>query len=163
MHIGNSYAQVHTPKLLEVAIMKLSLKVGALIALILGSFLLLMIIGLTTLRIASSGDNQARVEQLFKSTFNIVVEIESYVKSGKMDEAQAKELATQLLRNNKYHKSEYVYVADENLNFIATPLDPELHGTSFHEFKDGNGRSVGKILQNAVNKTPRGIAQYEWT
>ena len=90
MHIGNSYAQVHTPKLLEVAIMKLSLKVGALIALILGSFLLLMIIGLTTLRIASSGDNQARVEQLFKSTFNIVVEIESYVKSGKMDEAQAK-------------------------------------------------------------------------
>jgi len=143
--------------------MKLSFKVGILIALILGSFLLLMIIGLTTLRIASGGDNQARVEQLFKSTFNTVVEIESYVSSGKMDEVQAKELATQLLRNNKYHKSEYVYVADEKLNFIATPLDPQLHGTSFHEFKDGNGRSVGKILQNAVNKNPRGIAQYEWT
>jgi len=143
--------------------MKLSFKVGILITLILGAFLLLMIIGLTTLRIASSGDNQARVEQLFKSTFNIVVEIESYAKSGKMTEAQAKELATQLLRNNKYHKSEYVYVADEKLNFIATPLEPHYHGTSFHEFKDGNGASVGKILQNAVNKNPRGIAQYEWT
>ncbi len=143
--------------------MKLSFKVGALIALILVSFLLLMVIGLTTLRIASSGDNQARVEQLLKSTYSTIVEIESYAKAGKMDEAQAKKLATQLLRNNKYHKSEYVYVADENLNFIATPLHPELHGTSFHEFKDGNGRSVGKILQNAVNKTPRGVAQYEWT
>ena len=143
--------------------MKLSFKVGILISLILGSLLLLMIIGLTTLRIASSDDNQARVEQLFKSTFNIVTEIESYVKNGKMDEIQAKILATQLLRNNKYHQSEYVYVADENLNFIATPLDPQLHGTSFHEFKDGNGRSVGKILENAVAKNTRGIAQYQWS
>jgi len=143
--------------------MKLSLKVGALVALILLSFVMLMVVGLTTLRIASSTDNKNRVEQLFKSTYNIVTEIESYVAAGKMDEAQAKQLATLLLRENKYHKSEYVYVADENLNFIATPLDPELHGTSFHEFKDGNGRSVGKILENAVKRNPSGIAEYEWT
>ncbi|MCO4798622.1 MAG: cache domain-containing protein, partial [Colwelliaceae bacterium] len=116
--------------------MKLSLKVGALIALILASFLLLMIVGLTTLRIASSDDNQARVEQLFKSAFNVVKEIERYVANGKMTEAQAKELATQILRENKYNKTEYVYVADENMNFIATPLDPQLHGTSFNDFKD---------------------------
>lgn len=143
--------------------MKLSLKVGALIALILASFLLLMIVGLTTLRIASSDDNQARVEQLFKSAFNVVSEIEKYVASGKMTEVQAKELATQILRENKYNKTEYVYVADENMNFIATPLDPELHGTSFNDFKDSKGNSVGKILKNAVNRSPNGIAQYEWT
>lgn len=143
--------------------MKLSFKVGALVALILISFLMLMFVGLTTLRIASSDDNQARVEQLFKSTFNIVVEIEKYVENGKMDEAQAKELATQLLRENKYNKSEYVYVADENMDFVATPLDPQLHGTSFNDFKDSKGASVGKILQNAVRKNPNGIAQYEWT
>lgn len=143
--------------------MKLSFKVGALIALILASFLMLMVVGLTTLRIASSDDNQARVEQLFKSTFNVISEIEKYVASGKMSEAQAKELATQVLRENKYHKSEYVYVADENMNFIATPLDPELHGTSFNDFKDSKGSSVGNILQNAVRNSPNGIAQYEWT
>ena len=102
--------------------MKLGFKVGALIALILASFLMLMVVGLTTLRIASSDDNQARVEQLFKSTFNVISEIEKYVASGKMTEAQAKELATQVLRENKYHQSEYVYVADENMNFIAKDL-----------------------------------------
>lgn len=143
--------------------MKLSLKVSALVALILVSFLMLMVVGLTALRIASNTDNQARVEQLFKSTYNIIVEMEKAVKRGEIKEEQAKALATQLLRENKYHKSEYVYVADEALNFIATPLDPQLHGTSFNEFKDGNGRSVGQILQNAVNKNPNGIAQYEWT
>ena len=143
--------------------MKLSFKVGALIALILASFLMLMVVGLTTLRIASSDDNQARVEQLFKSTFNVISEIEKYVASGKMTEIQAKELATQVLRENKYHQSEYVYVADENMNFIATPLDPQLHGTSFNDFKDSKGSSVGTILQNAVRNNPNGIAQYEWT
>ncbi len=124
---------------------------------------MLMVVGLTALRIASNDDNRARVEQLFKSTYNIIVEMEKYVADGKMSEQDAKKLATQLLRENKYHKSEYVYVADENLNFIATPLDPELHGTSFHEFKNGKGQSVGNILQNAVNKKPNGIATYEWT
>jgi methyl-accepting chemotaxis protein len=143
--------------------MKLSFKVGALIALILASFLMLMVVGLTTLRIASSDDNQARVEQLFKSTFNVISEIEKYVVSGKMTEEQAKDLATQVLRENKYNKTEYVYVADENMNFIATPLDPELHGTSFNDFKDSKGSSVGNILQNAVRNNPNGIAQYEWT
>lgn len=143
--------------------MKLSFKVGAMIALILASFLMLTIVGLTTLRIASSDDNKARVEQLFKSTYSIIKQIESYVADGKLDEAHAKELATHLLRENKYHKSEYVYVADENLNFIATPLDPQLHGTSFHEFKDGNGQSVGKILESAVRRSPNGIAEYNWT
>lgn len=143
--------------------MKLSFKVGALIALILASFLMLTIVGLTTLRIASSDDNKARVEQLFMSTYNFITEIESYANSGKLTNQQAKELATQLLRENKYHQSEYVYVADENLNFVATPLDPQLHGTSFHEFKDGNGRSVGKILENAVKRNPNGIAEYQWT
>jgi len=143
--------------------MKLKYKVGALIALMLTAFLLLMITGLMTLRYASNDDNRARVEQLFKSTYNQIVELESYVKEGKIELEQAKTLATRLLRNNKYHESEYVYVADENLNFIATPLDPELHGTSFHEFKDGKGSSVGKILQKAVDDNSHGIAQYEWT
>ncbi|WP_286233509.1 methyl-accepting chemotaxis protein [Thalassotalea sediminis] len=143
--------------------MKLRFKVSALIALILISFLMLMVVGLTALRFASNDDNRARVEQLFRSTYNIVVEMEKYVASGKMSEKEAKALAAQLLRENKYHKSEYVYVADENLNFVAAPLDPQLHGTSFHEFKDGQGKSVGKILQNAVNNNPQGIATYEWT
>lgn len=143
--------------------MKLSLKVSALVALILISFLMLMVVGLTALRIASNTDNQARVEQLFRSTYNIIVEMEKAVQRGEIEETKAKALATQLLRENKYHKSEYVYVADEALNFIATPLDPQLHGTSFNEFKDGSGRSVGQILQNAVTKNPSGIAEYEWT
>ncbi|NTS76456.1 cache domain-containing protein [Catenovulum sp. SM1970] len=143
--------------------MTLRKKVGLLVGLILASFLAIMVVGLFTLKVASNNDNKARVEQLLLSTYNAVVEIEKYAAQGKMTQEAAKELATEILRNNKYKKGEYVYVADENLDFVAAPYDPQLHGTSFHEFKDGKGQSVGKILLNAVNKQRSGIAEYEWT
>ena len=143
--------------------MSLRLKAWILVALILAALLGMMLTGLFTLRLASDSDNRARVEQLLTSTYSTVVQIEKYVAEGAMDEASAKALATRILRENKYSDSEYVYVADEKMNFVATPLDPQLHGTSFHDFKDGNGDSVGQILLNAVSKNASGTAWYEWT
>lgn len=143
--------------------MTLRIKVALIVGLILISFLAFMSVGLVTLRLASDFDNQSRVNQLFKSTYNFIVELEKYVDEGKMDNEQAKDLATHILRNNFYHDSEYVYVADENLDFVATPRDPQLHGTSFHEFKDGDGKSVGKILMGAVKQSPGKIAEYKWS
>lgn len=143
--------------------MSLRLKIWILTGLIFVGLLGIMLIGLFTLRYASNLDNSARVEQLLNSTYASVIQMENLAATGKLDEAKAKEFATQILRNNIYHNSEYVYVADEQLNFVATPLDPQLHGTSFHEFKDGNGKSVGDILQNAVNAANGKLARYHWT
>lgn len=127
------------------------------------SLFIMMLVGLFTMRHASSADNKARIYQLLKSAYNTVNQIEEYAASGAMSDEQAKELATMILRENKYKDNEYVYVADENMTFLATPHDPELHGTSFHDFKDGKGESVGQILLDAVAKQPKGIVEYEWT
>lgn len=143
--------------------MSLRVKIWILSGLIFVGLLCIMMIGLFTLRYSSNLDNEARVEQLLKSTYATVVEMERLAAAGTLTEEQAKTIATQVLRNNKYHSSEYVYVADEKMNFVATPLDPQLHGTSFHEFKDGNGKSVGEILQNAVTKSNGQTAKYHWT
>lgn len=143
--------------------MSLRVKIWILTGLIFIGLLSIMLIGLFTLRYASNLDNSARVEQLLNSTYASVVQMESLAATGRLDEVKAKEFATQILRNNIYHRSEYVYVADEKLNFVATPLDPQLHGTSFHEFKDGKGNSVGDILQNAVNSANGKLARYRWT
>jgi len=143
--------------------MSLRVKIWILSGLIFIGLLGIMLIGLFTLRYSSNLDNSARVEELLNSTYATVVQMENLAASGKLDEAKAKETATQILRNNIYHKSEYVYVADEKLNFVATPLDPQLHGTSFHEFRDGNGKSVGDILLAAVDKADGKTARYHWT
>ncbi|MER2491067.1 methyl-accepting chemotaxis protein [Catenovulum sediminis] len=143
----------------------LSLKgrVWLLVIVILGCFLALSSIALYTLKVASDSDNKSRVKQLFQSTYSTITSLEKMVSKNQLAEAQAKEIAIHLLRNNIYHKSEYVYVADEKLIFLATPLDPQLHGTSFHAFKDSQGNSVGEILFNAVASQSGEIAEYHWT
>ena len=143
--------------------MSLRVKIWIVSAQILLGLLGIMLIGLFTLRYSSNQDNEARVEQLLNSTYATVIQMEQLAARGELSDEQAKKIATDLLRNNIYHKSEYVYVADEKLNFVAAPLDPQIHGTSFHEFKDGNGRSVGEILQKAVEKARGQTARYKWT
>lgn len=143
--------------------MTLKLKAWLLVVFMLLSLFGMMLVGLFTLREASDSDNRARVVQLLTSTWSTVVQIEKQVQQGILSEPQGKALATQILRENKYSDSEYVYVADEKMNFVATPLDPQLHGTSFHDFKDGEGNSVGQILLNAVKAESGGTAWYEWT
>ncbi|RYY02653.1 MAG: methyl-accepting chemotaxis protein [Gammaproteobacteria bacterium] len=143
--------------------MSLRIKIWILSGLIFIGLLSIMLIGLFTLRYSSNADNSARVEELLNSTYATVIQMENLAAAGEIDEAKAKEIATRILRNNIYHKSEYVYVADEKLNFVAAPLDPQLHGTSFNEFKDGNGKSVGEILQAAVTAANGQTARYHWT
>ena len=143
--------------------MSLRVKIWIVSAQILLGLLGMMLIGLFTLRYSANQDNAARVEQLLNSTFATVIQMEQMAARGELDDATAKKIATQILRNNTYHKSEYVYVADENMDFVAAPLDPQLHGTSFHEFKDGNGRSVGEILLKAVGTAQGQTARYRWT
>lgn len=119
-------------------------------------------LGLKALRQASETDNIARINQLMKSTVNIVHQFELAAKDGRLSEEQAQLLATQMLRENKYHDSEYVYVVDGQLNFVAAPHDPQLHETSFNDFKDANGASIGAMVERLVgNKTDR-IITYDW-
>ena len=143
--------------------MKLKTQAYILSAIILVALLALTATGLWTLRVASNIDNKARVTELFKSAYSILTEVEKMAIDGSLEEEQAKQLATRLLRNNIYKDNEYVYVADENMTFVATPLDPQLHGTSFNDFKDGDGNSVGQLIQRVLGNRTGQIVEYTWT
>jgi methyl-accepting chemotaxis protein len=143
--------------------MKLKTQAYILSAIILVALLALTATGLWTLRVASNIDNKARVTELFKSAYSILTEVEKMAIDGTLKEEQAKQLATRLLRNNIYKDNEYVYVADENMTFVATPLDPQLHGTSFNDFKDGDGNSVGQLIQRVLGNRTGQIVEYTWT
>ncbi|WP_373948900.1 methyl-accepting chemotaxis protein [Vibrio pomeroyi] len=143
--------------------MKLKTQAYLLSGIILIALLALTATGLWTLRVASNMDNKARVTELFKSAYSILTEVEKMAIDGTLEEQQAKQLATRLLRNNIYKDNEYVYVADENMTFVATPLDPQLHGTSFNDFKDGDGNSVGLLIQRVLGNRTGQIVEYTWT
>ncbi|MCS0400257.1 methyl-accepting chemotaxis protein [Vibrio diabolicus] len=143
--------------------MKLKTQAYLLSAIILLALLALTATGLWTLRVASNLDNKARVTELFKSAYSILTEVEKMAIEGKMPEDKAKSLATRLLRNNIYKDNEYVYVADENMIFVAAPLDPQLHGTSFHDFRDGDGNSVGQLILDVLGRKTGQIVEYTWS
>ncbi|MFS1880786.1 methyl-accepting chemotaxis protein [Vibrio splendidus] len=143
--------------------MKLKTQAYLLSGIILIALLALTATGLWTLRVASNMDNKARVTELFKSAYSILTEVEKMAIDGTLEEQQAKQLATRLLRNNIYKDNEYVYVADENMTFVATPLDPQLHGTSFNDFKDGDGNSVGQLIQRVLGNRTGQVIEYTWT
>lgn len=122
----------------------------------------IMGVGLFAIKNAANSDNRSRLEQLLKSAQATVVQFENLAKSGKLSDEKAKELATQLLRENKYHPSEYVFVVDDKMNFVAAPGDPQLHGTSYNEFKDAYGKSVGQIAVEALSKSGGGLTYFVW-
>ncbi len=140
--------------------MKLKTQASFLAVIILLALLALTVSGLWTLRHASNLDNKARVTELFNSAYSILTEVEKMSVEGKIPEAEAKALATRLLRNNIYKDNEYVYVADENMQFIAAPLDPHLHGTSFHDFRDGDGNSVGQLILDVLGNKTGQVVEY---
>jgi len=143
--------------------MKLKTQAYLLSGIILIALLALTATGLWTLRVASNLDNKARVTELFRSAYSILTEVEQMAIDGTLEEQQAKALATRLLRNNIYKDNEYVYVADEKMTFVATPLDPQLHGTSFHDFKDGDGNSVGQLILDVLGRKTGQMVEYTWT
>lgn len=142
--------------------MKLKTQVGFFIGLIILSLLGIAYLGLNSQWNSSIIDNRARINQLMKSTVNVVIQLEKAVQSGVINEETAKQLATSMLRENKYHASEYVYVVDSDMNFVATPLDPQLHGTSFNDFKDAQGKSIGAMVRQLVGSRTGEIIEYKW-
>ncbi|MCL9773564.1 methyl-accepting chemotaxis protein [Vibrio methylphosphonaticus] len=143
--------------------MKLKTQTYFLLLIILFAMVAVTITGLWALRLASNNDNKMRVTEIFTSTYSTIVQLEKLAEEGVLSTNDAKMIATRVLRNNIYKDNEYVYVADENMTFIAAPLDPQLHGTSFHDFKDSSGRSVGEIIVNALGGRKAHLIEYEWS
>ncbi|MEO2267238.1 methyl-accepting chemotaxis protein [Pseudoalteromonas sp. YIC-656] len=137
-------------------------KIIAFAAMLFVALVAVSLMGLQALRHASEKDNIARINQLMSSTVNIVEEFEQLAAQGKLSAEQAQQFASQILRENKYHDSEYVYVVDKELNFIAAPHDPQLHGTSFNDFRDAQGQSIGEMVQTLVGSKTGQIITYHW-
>lgn len=143
--------------------MKLKSQTYLLSLIILSTVVIVAVTGLWSLRIASDADNKARVTELFTSTYSTIIQLENLALEGKLTEQDAKAIAIRILRNNIYKDNEYVYVADKSMTFIAAPLDPQLHGTSFHDFRDSMGKSVADIILSKLGNTTGKIIEYSWT
>ena len=85
--------------------MTLRLKIITFVGVLFLSFLTIVFLGLQALSQASENDNIARINQLMKSTVNIVEEFELLAATGELTDEKAQQYASKMLRENKYHLS----------------------------------------------------------
>lgn len=143
--------------------MSLKNKALVIVAAVFLAMIIVMLVGLFTMRSMSGADNKSRIIQLTSSAYSTVLQLEKMARQGLLPEEQAKDIAIRILRENKYNPSEYVWVTDEKLTFLATPHDPELHGDSFMDFLDANGGSIGRIIERALAGQGNSLIEYYWT
>ncbi|MGF1704214.1 methyl-accepting chemotaxis protein [Photobacterium makurazakiensis] len=142
--------------------MKLKHQAYALSAIIFLALVSISATGLWSLRIASDFDNKARVTEVFNSAYSILTEVEKMAVDGTLEKSDAQAMAARLLRNNLYKDNEYVYVVDADMTFVAAPLDPQLHDTSFNDFKDADGNSIGQLIQRVLGNSRNQLVEYTW-
>ncbi|PSW18559.1 chemotaxis protein [Photobacterium sanctipauli] len=142
--------------------MKLKHQAFALSAIILLALVSISATGLWSLRIASNFDNKERVTEVFNSAYSILTEVEKMALDGTLEKSEAQAMAKRLLRNNLYKDNEYVYVVDADMTFVAAPLDPQLHDTSFNDFKDADGNSIGHLIQRVLGNSRNQLVEYTW-
>lgn len=118
--------------------------------------------GTYALREASLEDNKRRIHEHLIRTSNLIHQFEAAEKSGMLERETAQELALEVLRNDIYNASEYVFVVDSNMIFLSTPLEPTLQGSSYHDFSTAQGRSLAELVQHKLSISNQSVAEFSW-
>ncbi|MGR6861071.1 methyl-accepting chemotaxis protein [Aliivibrio salmonicida] len=90
-----------------------------------------IIMGAYNVRYTLEINNVTRLENLLTNAKNTIATLEQKVVSGELDEIKAKKLASELMQSYAYSDNEYIWMTDENLVFLAAPLDPQIIGKPF--------------------------------
>ncbi|MDD9195663.1 methyl-accepting chemotaxis protein [Aliivibrio sp. S3MY1] len=117
-----------------------------------------IIMGAYNVRYTLEINNVTRLENLLTNAKNTIATLEQKVVSGELDEIKAKKLASELMQSYDYSDNEYIWMTDENLTFLAAPLDPQIIGQSFESIVSLEAKS--HILSNLT--VAGQVITYSW-
>ncbi|MGL4601874.1 MAG: methyl-accepting chemotaxis protein [Plesiomonas sp.] len=118
-------------------------------------------IAIGALKVKSSiqEDNITRLENLISNAKNTVIFFEKKAQIGEFNEETAKKLAQDTLQSYVYSDDEYIWATDENLIFVAAPLDPNIINKSFADII--NKEAAVQIRNNTDNAKGK-VVTYIW-
>jgi methyl-accepting chemotaxis protein len=92
----------------------------------------------------------------------IVVWAHAQEASGKMDRAQAQQLARGAIAALRYEGSEYFWINDMHPRVVMHPIKPELDGKDVTDMKDANGLPLFQAFVARVRESGKGFVAYQW-
>lgn len=118
-----------------------------------------IVIAALNVRSTIISSNETRIEHLLTNAANMVSFFEKKYNNGELDEDVAKNLAANALQDLVYTDDEYIWATDENLVFIAAPLDPHIVGK---KFIDIIGEEAESNLISQLAKSSGNVVTYSW-
>ena len=118
-----------------------------------------IVIAALNVRATMISSNETRLEHLLTNAVNMVSFFEKKSDNGELDENLAKKLAANALQDLVYTDNEYIWATDENLVFIAAPLDPQIVGEKVSEII---GEEAENKLRSQLVNALGSVVTYSW-
>jgi methyl-accepting chemotaxis protein len=102
------------------------------------------------------------VRQTVEVAHGLLVHFHAQVGSGKLSEAEAKQLAMVAIKALRYGGSEYFWINDMHPKMVMHAIKPELDGKDLSENKDPTGKRLFMDFVNVVKTHGAGFSFYMW-
>ncbi len=83
-------------------------------------------------------------------------------KAGRIDRAQAQQLARSAVSTMRHNGTEYFWINDLHPRVVMHPIKPELDGKDVTGVKDPNGKALFVAFADTVRKEGKGFVFYAW-
>ncbi|NDV13241.1 methyl-accepting chemotaxis protein [Crenobacter sp. HX-7-9] len=136
-------------------------KLYALIALAIAGLIALSAIALSEQRKSLLADRVDLIRTQVESTVSMVGYYEALASEGKLPLADAQRLALAAISAQRFNGSEYFFVLDRDLDWIAHGVNGELVGKSMRGVRDADGVDLSALFDGALAKGG-GLVEYRW-
>lgn len=141
---------------------RLSAKLGAIMALSLAGLVLATYLGLDGLKSNLLYERERQTKNLVDATFNIFDNLQKKVDAGELSIDTAQKQATDTINSIRYGEDNYLWVNDKDAVMIVHPIKPNLNGKDLSTFKSADGQFLFSEIVKLAKAKGEGIIHYSW-
>ncbi len=142
--------------------LRISLKLGLLVALAVIGYIVNIGAGLLNLRDNLMEDRMLKTRNVVEVAHGVVGHYHALARSGALSGAEAQAAAMEALRTLRYDGQEYFWINDMQHHMVMHPISPQLVGKDLSDLKDPLGRRFIAEMTTLVRERGAGFVNYHW-
>lgn len=107
-------------------------------------------------------NKQENVKNTVEVAYNILENHNKMVKNGLLTEDEAKQKASEMIKNLRYNGSDYFWINDYNPTMVMHPTNSKLDRKDLNDYKDPDGVLLFVKMVEVVKKDGSGFVEYQW-
>jgi len=141
---------------------RLSHKLGVIMALSLTGLILTTFLGLSALNHNLLQERERQAKSVVEATYKVFESLQSEIDHGALTLEAAQEEAKHIINTIRYGDNDYLWVNDLNLKMVVNAANSKINGQDMTDFKDVNGLPLFKEVVKIAKNTGEGSVSYFW-